>query len=130
MNVVDSCAWLEYFANGPNAAFFAPAIEKTRELIVPTLSLYEVFKRIMQQRDEGAALQAVAVMRQGRVVDMDTTISLAAARLSLLHRLPLADGIMLAAAEVHGAELWTQDADFERIEGVNYRKPGKGGKKR
>ena len=56
MNVVDSSAWLEYFTNGPNATFFAPAIEKTGDLIVPSLTLYEVFKRILQQRDEGAAL--------------------------------------------------------------------------
>ena len=79
MNVVDSSAWLEYFAAGPNASFFAPAIERTRDLIVPSLSLYEVFKRVLQQRSENDALQAVAVMQQGRVVDLDASIALSAA---------------------------------------------------
>ena len=65
MNVVDSSAWLEYFANGPNASFFAAAIEKTDKLIVPSLSIFEVFKRVLQQRDENDALQAIALMHQG-----------------------------------------------------------------
>jgi hypothetical protein len=71
MNVVDSCGWLEYFADGQNAAFFAPVIEDTASLIVPTVSLFEVFKRILQQRTENDALRAVALMQQGRVVVLD-----------------------------------------------------------
>jgi predicted nucleic acid-binding protein len=120
MNVVDSSGWLEYFANGPNAGFFAPAIENTTELIVPTLSLYEVFKRVLQQRGEGDALQAVAAMMQGRVVDVDTDLALSAARLSAAFRLPMADSVMLSAAQMHRATLWTQDADLEGIPGVEY----------
>ena len=69
MNLVDSSAWLEYLADGPNAAIFAKPIEATRSLIVPTLALFEVFKRVSQQRNEDDALRAVAVMEQGRVVD-------------------------------------------------------------
>jgi toxin FitB len=122
MNVVDSSAWLEYFANGPNAEFFAPAIEKTAELLVPSLTLYEVFKRVLQQRDEGSALQAVAVMQQGTVVDLDAPLALAAARFSIEHRLPLADSVILATARSHAAVLWTQDADFKGIPGAEYRK--------
>ena len=122
MNVVDSSAWLEYFANGPNAAFFAPAIEKTAELLVPSLTLYEVFKRVLQQCDEGSALQAVAVMQQGTVVDLDAPLALAAARLSIEHRLPMADSMILGTARFHAAVLWTQDADFKGIPGVEYRK--------
>jgi predicted nucleic acid-binding protein len=120
MNVVDSSGWLEYFADGPNADFFAPAIERTSELIVPTLSLYEVFKRVFQQRGEGDALQAVAVMIQGAVVDLDADLALAAAKLSLDLKLPMADSVMLATAQCHGAVLWTQDADFDGIQGVQY----------
>ena len=60
MNLVDSSAWLEYFADGPNAAFFATAIEKPSELVVSTINIYEVFRRVLQQRDESAALRAVA----------------------------------------------------------------------
>lgn len=120
MNVVDSSGWLEYFADGSNAKFFAPAIEASRELIVPTLNLYEVFKRVLQQRDEGAALQAIALMQQGRVVELTAPISLAAAHLSIQARLPMADSVMLATARAFDATLRTQDADFAAIAGVQY----------
>jgi len=120
MNVVDSSGWLEYFADGPNADFFAPAIENTSELIVPTLSLYEVFKRVYQQRGEGDALQAVAVMMQGQVVDLDIDLALSAAKVSADLKLPMADSVMLATAQAHGATMWTQDGDFEGLEGVKY----------
>ena len=120
MNVVDSSGWLEYFADGKNAAFFAPAIEKTGGLIVPTIGLYEVFKRVLQQRDESQALRAVAVMQQGVVVDLTTAIALNAAKLAADSRLPMADSVMLATARLYSALLWTQDVDFEGIPGVRY----------
>ena len=120
MNVVDSSAWLEYFAGGPNARHFQAPIEDTESLLVPTLALYEVFKRVMQQRGEGDALHTAAIMEQGVVVDLDRALALEAARLSLEQSLPLADSIMLATARAHGATLWTQDADFDGLEGVRY----------
>lgn len=120
MNVVDSSVWLEYFADGPNAEKFAPRIQNHQELVVPTLSIYEVFKRVLQQRSETDALRAVALMQQGRIVDLNTTIALHAAKLSAELKLPMADSIMLATAREYQATLWTQDADFEGIEGVNY----------
>ena len=120
MNVVDSSGWLEYFADGPNADFFAPTIEKLHELVGPTISIYEVFKRILQQKDEASALQAVAVMHQGEVVDLTAPLALGAARLSRELSLPMADSIMLITAHVHEAWLWTQDADFESVAGVKY----------
>jgi toxin FitB len=95
MNVVDSSRWLEFFADGPNADFFAPAVEDIPELVVPSLSLYEVFKRVLQQRGEDEALQAVAVMAQGRVVDLNMTLAMNAARISVDLRLPMADSIIL-----------------------------------
>lgn len=121
MNVVDSSGWLEYFANGANASFFAPPIEDTARLIVPALSVFEVFKRVLQQRDENAALQAAALMQQGRVVPLDGKLALAAAKLSVDLKLPLADSVMLATAHAHQATFWTQDADFAAIPGVKYR---------
>ena len=121
MNVVDSSAWLEYFANGPNAAFFAGPIEEPEGLVVPSLTIYEVFKRVLQQRSDGDALQAVAVMQQGVVVDLDARLALSAARVSLDMRLPMADSVVLATAKLHQATLWTQDADFEGLPGVRYR---------
>jgi len=120
MNLVDSCGWLEYFANGDNADFFAPAIEATEALIVPTLSLFEVFKRVLQQRGENDALRAIALMRQGRCIDLDDSLSLSAARLSVELKLALADSIILTTARQHRATLWTQDAHFEGIAGVQY----------
>jgi toxin FitB len=121
MNVVDSSAWLEYFAAGPNAPFFSFAIEKTEKLIVPSFSLYEVFRRVLQQRNENDALQAVTAMQQGRVVDLDATIALRAARISIDHKLPMADSVILATTRAFGATLWTQDADFDGMPGVRYR---------
>jgi len=120
MNVVDSSAWLEYFADGPNASVFAKPIEASRSLLVPTLSLYEVFKRVSQQRNEDQALRAIAVMEQGRVIDLDRATALEAARLSIQHRIAMADSIMLATAQRHRAMLWTQDADFDGLPGTRY----------
>ncbi|MBC8255140.1 MAG: type II toxin-antitoxin system VapC family toxin [Ardenticatenia bacterium] len=120
MNLVDSCGWLEYFADGPNADFFAPAIENLAELEVPWLCLFEVFKRVLSQRGEGDAFQAVAVMRQARVIDLDTALALSAASLSARLSLPMADSVVLATARAHDALVWTQDAHFKRIDGVEY----------
>jgi len=120
MNVVDSSGWLEYFAEGPNAGFFTAAIEKPADLVVPTISLYEVFKRVLQQRDHGAALQVIAVMRQGLLMELTEALAVSAARLSVKHGLPMADSIMLATAHASDATLWTQDADFKALPGVRY----------
>jgi predicted nucleic acid-binding protein len=120
MNVVDSCGWLEYFGDGPNATFFSDPLVATSELVVPSITIYEVFKRIIQQRDEGDALQAVAMMQQGRVVELSSALALSAVRLSLEHSLPMADSVILATARAYGATLWTQDADFEGVPGVRY----------
>jgi len=126
VNVVDSSGWLEYLADGPNAAFFAPAIERSADLLVPTLSIFEVFKRVLVQRDESQALQSVALMHQGHVIDLTASLALDAARLSRSARLPMADSIMLATARAHGATLWTQDSDFEGLPDVRFQqaRPG------
>ena len=120
MNLVDSCGWLEYFADGPNAAFFAPPLEDAENLLVPTICILEVFKRVLQQRDEDAALQAVAAMRHGRVVDLDVSTALKAAKLGADLGLPLADSVILATAHVYEGVIWTQDSDFKGIDWVRY----------
>ncbi len=127
MNVVDSSGWLEYFADGPNSGFFTKAVENTSDLVVPTLSLYEVFKRVLQQRGEGDALQAVAIMQQGRVMELTSPLALSAARISLDLSIPMADSVILATAQAWDATLWTQDADFEKISGVKYKPSRKRG---
>lgn len=120
MNIVDSSGWLEYFADGPNADRFAVPLGNSAELLVPSVTLYEVFKIVCRQRGEDAALQAVAMMQQGKVVDLTSSIALLAAKLSLDVKTPMADSIILATAQIHAAVLWTQDNDFEGISGVNY----------
>jgi predicted nucleic acid-binding protein len=121
VNIVDSSAWLEYFADGPNADYFARAIEKTTELAVPVICIYEVFKRILQQRTRTDALNAVMVMSQGRVVDLDANLAVSAAQLSLEHKMPLADSEILATARSLNATIWTQDADFESLPDVRFK---------
>jgi predicted nucleic acid-binding protein len=121
MNIVDSSGWLEYFADASNADFFAPAIETTEELIVPSVTLYEVFKRVLEQRSYDDALQAIAAMQQGRVVDLDASLALFAGQLGHELKLPLADSVILATARRHCAVLWTQDSDFRDLPPVKYR---------
>lgn len=120
MNVVDSSGWLEYFADSANAEFFAPAIEDTDALLVPSISIFEVFKRVLTQRSEDEALQASMAMQRGRVIDLDTSLALEAAKLSATLKLPLADGVVLATARAFSATLWTQDADFRDMTDVQF----------
>lgn len=123
MNVIDSSAWLEYLAAGPNSDEFKAAIRDPESLLVPSITIYEVFKRVSQQRGVGAALQAVALMQQGRVVALDADLAVAAADVSIEHQLPMADSIILASARRHEAVVWTQDADFQGMPDVEYRPP-------
>ena len=120
MNVVDSSGWLEYFINDSNAKFFAPIIENTDESLVPTISLFEVFKRVLIEKNRNDALEAVAIMKDGRVIDLDDSLALVAAELSYELKLPVADSIILATARAHNATLWTQDAHFKDMDGVKY----------
>jgi toxin FitB len=120
MNIVDSSGWLEYFADGVNAEFFAQPIKNLPELLVPTINIYEVFKRVLQQVGEDEALEAVALMMQGEIIDLDASLSISAAKLSHELKLPMADSVMLATARHHSAVLWTQDADFALIPDVKY----------
>ncbi len=120
MNVVDSSGWLEYFIDGGNANFFAPAIENSEEVLVPTISLFEVYKRVLIEKNREDALEAIALMRNGQVVDLDDNLAIVAAELSYELKLPMADSIILATASTYDATLWTQDAHFAGLAGVQY----------
>jgi predicted nucleic acid-binding protein len=120
MNVVDSSGWLEYFGEGSNSDFFTPAIKATSELVVPTISMYEVYKRVVMQRGEEEALSAIGWMTLGLVADLTQEIALMAADLSLTHKLPMADSIILATARANDAVLWTQDEHFQGLPHVKY----------
>ena len=120
MNVVDSSAWLSYFAGDKNAGAFARPIEDLDELLVPSITVAEVFKCIMRQRDEDSALEAVAHMEQGKVVPLDSSLAIDAAVYGLNNKLPLADSIIYATAKKFGAVIWTQDADLKALPDVKY----------
>jgi predicted nucleic acid-binding protein len=121
MNVVDSCGWLEYFANGENVAFFAPILEDTESLIVPSLSVFEVCKRVALLRGEKPAHQAADFMARGKIVGLNADTALAAALYSAKHQLPMADSVILLTAYEHQATLWTQDVDLKGHKGVKYK---------
>jgi len=120
MNIVDSSGWLAYFANEPNTKHFLTPLNDSTKLVVPTVTIYEVFKVILRESSANEALQAVVAMQKGTVVDLNASLAIAASKLSLEHNLPMADSIILATAQEFKAILWTQDADFKNIKNVKY----------
>lgn len=120
MNIVDSSGWLEYFAEGSNADFFAPAIEDTKNLLVPVICLYEVFNKLLQQSGVNEAQVHVSDMKQGEIIELNESLALSAAKLSADLKLPMADSLILATARSNDATLWTQDEHFKDLEGVKY----------
>jgi predicted nucleic acid-binding protein len=120
MNIVDSSGWLAYFADEPNAKHFYSPLSDPDLLVVPTVTMYEVFKVILRESSDNEALQAVVAMQRGKVVDLSLPLALAASRLSLEHHLPMADSIILATAQAFDAIIWTQDADFKKMKKVRY----------
>jgi toxin FitB len=120
VNVVDSSGWLEYFVGGRHARTFEPVLEDLESLIVPAVSVYEVFKVLLREAGEEAAIQGVAAMQRGCIIDLTVRRALEAAALSVRHSLPMADSIILAAAQEHGATVWTLDADFSGFPDVRY----------
>lgn len=120
MNLVDSSGWLAYFSGESNAKHFLYPLKDPSSLIVPTVTIYEVFKVVIREAHENAALQAIAAMEKGMVVELSTPLAMAASKISLEHGLPMADSIILATARAHEAVIWTQDVDFKDLPGVRY----------
>ena len=120
MNLVDSSGWLEYLAEGKNAKLFAPAIEKTDELVVSTINLYEIYKKILSGKDEHSAIQVVGLMQQAKVVEVNSTIAIQAAKFSYEQKIPMADSLIYITAKQNNAIVWTQDVDFKDLDGVKY----------
>ena len=121
MNVVDSSGWIEYLKGTPDAEFFRPVIEDVEHLIVPTISLVEVFRWVFREEGRIDALHVAALMLEARVVALDEILAFVVARMGVQQRLPLADSVILATARAQGATLWTQDADFQDVPGVRFR---------
>ncbi|MFH0789194.1 MAG: type II toxin-antitoxin system VapC family toxin [Pseudomonadota bacterium] len=120
MNIVDSSGWLAYFADEPNAKHFLTPLNDSDSLVVPTVTIYEVFKVVLRESGENDALQAVAAMQKGTVVALTASLAIAASKLSIAQALPMADSLVLATAQEFNAILWTQDADFKNISNVKY----------
>lgn len=120
MNIVDSSGWLAYFADEPNAKHFLAPLNDAATLVVPTITIFEVFKVILRESSENDALQAVMAMQKGTVVDLNASLAIAASKLSLEHTIPMADSIILATAQEFNAVIWTQDVDFKNINNVKY----------
>lgn len=120
MNIVDSCGWIEYLSDGANASFFERALKDTENLLVPSITIYEVFKKVLTEKDEENALMVVSLMQQGKIVDLDSSISISAAKISSDLKIPMADSVILATADAYDATIWTQDEHFEGIAGVHY----------
>ncbi len=120
MNIVDSSGWLSYFADEPSSKHFQIPLQDIDALVVPSITIYEVFKVVLRESGEHEALQAVAAMQKGYVVELTTRLAIAASKMSLQYRLPMADSIILATAHDCNATIWTQDIHFENLPGVNY----------
>jgi len=120
MNIVDSSGWLAYFADEPHAKHFHKPLNEPSSLVVPTITLYEVFKVVLRETTENEALQAIAAMQKGKTVDLTPSLAIAASKLSFEHSLPMADSIILATARDYEAVVWTLDSDFKNFKGVKY----------
>jgi predicted nucleic acid-binding protein len=120
MNIVDSSGWLAYFADEPNAGHFLPPLIDTASLVVPTVTIYEVFKVVRRESGEDEALQAAVAMRKGTVVNLTGSLAISAAKISLENGIPMADSIIIATAKEYGATIWTQDSDFKHMNKVKY----------
>jgi predicted nucleic acid-binding protein len=118
MNIVDSSGWLAYFADEPNAEHFLTPLNDTASLVVRTR--YEVFKVVLRESSDNKALQAAVAMQKGTVVDPAASLAIAASKLSLAHNLPMADSIILAAAQEFGATIWNQGSHLKNIGDVKY----------
>ena len=120
MNLIDSSGWIEYVTDEENADFFDPPINDTENLLVPTICLYEVFKRVLREYGEERALDAAGLMSLGQIVDLDRQTAIIAAQISTELKLAMADSIILATAHAYDATLWTQDEHFKDIPSVRY----------
>ena len=120
MNLVDSSGWLEYLSDGKNADSFSTPLNDIENVIVPTICIYEVFRVVIREKGENEALQAVALMKQGNIVDLSFEISIQAAKFSIDNKIPMADSIIYTTGQKYNAIIWTQDDDFKNLPGVKY----------
>jgi toxin FitB len=114
--VLDTSCWLEVLSNASMATNYISLVQKPTQLIVPVITVYEVFKKLLREAGKETAMQAVIWMERGHVVELDRNLALEAAT----NGLPMADSLIYATAQQYNATLWTQDAHFEGMPGVKY----------
>ncbi|GMU97477.1 MAG: hypothetical protein AMXMBFR51_02160 [Ignavibacteriota bacterium] len=120
MNLLDSSAWMEYFADGKNAKHFEPIIQDLKNLVESVINVSEVYKKISQHRDENSAIQAIAVMQQAEVLEITSQIAIEGSKISIQNKIPMADSLIIASARSVGAKIWTQDYDFKELDNVMF----------
>lgn len=120
MNLVDSSAWMEYFADGKNAKHFAPIIQDLKNLVVSVINVSEVYKKISRHRDENSAIQAIAVMQQAEVLEITSQVAIEGSKISIQNKIPITDSLIIASARSVGAKIWTQDYDFKGLDNVMF----------
>ena len=120
MNIADSSCWLEYLMGTEIGATVAPVIENPAELIVPTITLYEVYKKLLAEKSEEYALNVISYMQTGKVIELNSGLSLSAAQISRKHKLPMADSIIYATSLHYSAVLFSCDRHFKDIPGIQY----------
>ena len=120
MNLVDSSGWLAYLSDSKNADSFAVPLNDIKNVIVPTICIYEVFNVVLREKGESQALQSVALMQQGIVVDLTFEISIQSAKFSSVNKIPMADSIIYTTGQIFNATIWTQDDDFKDLPDVKY----------
>jgi len=132
VNLVDSCGWLEFLSDGPNASDYEKVLTDAagpKKLLLPSICLQEVFKLTLREQGPARADSVAAFMQsQAQVIPHNASLALEAAHFGHQHKLALADSIVYATARVHGAVLWTQDSAFEGLPGVHFvkkKRPGK-----
>ncbi|MCX5859876.1 MAG: type II toxin-antitoxin system VapC family toxin [Proteobacteria bacterium] len=118
MILVDSFGWIEYFLDGPLAGRYAKYLEKPAQVLTPAVVIYEVYKKIKRERGERGALEAVAQMRNTRIVSFSERIALSAADFSLQSGLPMADAMVYATAMSEGCQIVSSDPHFKNLPGV------------
>lgn len=118
--VVDSSGWIQYFGNGPKAGSFAPYLENSEHLLLPTIVVYEVYKKLLHAGENSLAEQFLsqAFSFNAREIFIDSPVAAIAAKISLELKLAMADALIYACAKTHKAELVTADHHFEGLPNV------------
>jgi predicted nucleic acid-binding protein len=123
MIIIDSCGWIEFLVDGENAAEYEQYFQDSESIATPTIVIYEVYKKVLRERGEESAVIVAAQMDNTRVIELSERLSLLAAKLSIAHRLPMADAIVYATAKASECQVVTSDKHFVDLDDVIFIDP-------